>query len=191
MPAAIVVGAVILLAMPVASWFGAVGRPRPAVPNTALRPAAPAATTTASAQAVATPDATPTPEATPGPTENSTPAQTSPGEVAPAGTDPAASVALFYQAVSSHDFAAAAALWTSRMQAQFPPAEFIDHRFATTQQINLQGERLLASRDGVAMVYVRIVEVTGGHLRRWVGTWQLVNTGSGWLLNRPNLRADS
>lgn len=207
-PAAIVVAVAILLALPVASWFSAVGRPQPDVPDTALRPAAPAATATAGpAQSVATPDATPTPEATPVPAENSSqgvgpvgeavptpaapPAQTQPDEVPPAGADPAASVALFYQAVSSHDFTAAAALWTSRMQAQFPPAQFIDHRFAATQQINLQGQRLLASRDGVAIVYVRVVEVIGGQSRRWVGTWQLVNTGSGWLLNRPNLRADS
>ena len=191
-PAAAIVGVVgILLALSVASWFSAVGRPQPSVPDAALRPAAPAATTTAAAQAVATPDATSTPQATPGPTETSTPALPSPDGVAPSGSDPAASVALFYQAVSSHDFAAAAALWTPRMQAQFPPAEFIDHRFTATQQINLQGERLLGSGDGVAIVYVRIVEVIGGHSRRWVGTWQLVNTGSGWLLNRPNLRADS
>jgi hypothetical protein len=190
-PAAIVVAVVILLALPAASWFSALGRPRPAVPDTAVRPAAPAATPTAAAQAVATPDATPTPEATPGPTENSTPVQPSPDEVAPSGSDPAASVALFYQAVSNHDFAAAAALWTARMQAQFPPAEFIDHRFTATQQITLQGERLLGSSDRVAMVFVRIVEVIGGHSRRWVGTWQLVHTGAGWLLNRPNLRADS
>jgi hypothetical protein len=207
-PAAIVVAVAILLALPVATWFSAAVRARPALPNTALRPAAPAATaTTAPAQSVATPDVTPAPEATPAPAENSTqggepvgeaaptpqasPAQTPPDEVPPAGADPAASVALFYQAVSSHDFTAAAALWTSRMQAQFPPAQFIDHRFAATQQINLQAERTLVSRDGVAIVYVRVIEVIGGQSRRWVGTWQLLNTGSEWLLNRPNLRADS
>jgi hypothetical protein len=197
-PAAIVVAVAILLALPVATWFSAAVRARPALPNTALRPAAPTATaTTAPAQSVATP--APAENSTQGvgpvgeavPTPTAPPAQTQPDEIPPAGADPAASVALFYQAVSSHDFTAAAALWTSRMQAQFPPAQFIDHRFAATQQINLQGQRLLASRDGVAIVYVRVVEVIGGQSRRWVGTWQLVNTGSGWLLNRPNLRADS
>jgi hypothetical protein len=108
--------------------------------------------------------------------------------VPPAG-DPAAAVARFYQAVSAHDFAAAAALWTQRMQAQYPPAEYIDHRFAATQQINLQAERMLGNGGGLATVYVDVVEIIDGQRRHWVGTWQLLDTASGWLLNRPNLRA--
>jgi len=75
------------------------------------------------------------------------------------------------------------------MQALYPPAVYIDHRFAATQAINLQAERTLGDGGGLAIVYVDLVEVIDGQSRHWVGTWQLVDTASGWLLNRPDLRA--
>jgi hypothetical protein len=197
-PAAAGVGVAIALALPVASWFSA-ARPAvaPALPSTAMRSAAPAST----------PEVAPTPAATPTPDKNS--AQNSspvdetiptaratppadlkhPGEaLVPIGGDPADAVARFYQSVSAHEFGAAAALWTPRMRAQYPPAEYIDHRFVGTQQITLQGEGMLGDSGGVAIVYVDVIEVMDGQTRHWVGTWQLVDTASGWLLNRPNLR---
>jgi len=97
-------------------------------------------------------------------------------------------VARFYQAVAAHDFAGAAALWSAAMQEQYPPAEYIDRRFMATQQINLMAERVVATGGGVAVVYVDIVELSGGQTRRWVGTWQLVHSASGWLLNHPDLQ---
>jgi hypothetical protein len=75
------------------------------------------------------------------------------------------------------------------MQARYPPAVYIDHRFAATQQINLTAAQIVGNRGGEATVYVRVVEVLDGQTRHWVGTWQLVNTESGWLLDRPNLRS--
>src|SRR5205823_6281709 len=51
-----------------------------------------------------------------------------------------------------------------------------------------RAERVVGHRGGVAVVYVDVVEVIGGQMHHWVGTWQLVDTSSGWLLNRPNLR---
>ena len=200
---AMVVGVAMVLALPVASWFSAARTPRPSLPNTAMRSAAPtpaaqslsARTPSPSPKATPTPEATPTPDATPNaaptPDENSTenagPAA-QPAFVPTAG-DPGAAVADFYQAVSSHDFGAAAALWTTRMQARYPPAQYIDHRFAATQQISLLAERVLRAEDGVAIVYVDVIERIDGQTRDWVGTWQVVNTTSGWLLNQPNLRA--
>jgi hypothetical protein len=189
-PAAAALGVAIVLALPVASWFSRSGGVRPALPNTALRPSPSAAlASTAPVQPTPAPQATPTPEVTPVPTENATPpvARAQPAE--PADGDPAAAIARFYQDVSGHDFAAAAALWSSRMQARYPPAVYIDHRFAATQQINLQAARIVGNRGGQAIVYVRVVEVLDGQTRHWVGTWQLVNTESGWLLDRPNLQS--
>jgi hypothetical protein len=205
-PAAAAVGVAIVLALPVASWFNAAGR-TPTLPNTALRPAAPSTSApsmpavqpTPTAEATATPDATPTPDensagaplpaVVPAPTAEPAP-ETQPNQAnVVTGGDPAAAVARFYQDVSGHDFAAAAALWTSRMQARYPPAQYIDHRFAATQQINLQAARILGNSGGLATIYVRVVEVMDGQTRHWVGTWQVVNTSSGWLLNQPNLRA--
>jgi hypothetical protein len=200
-PAVAALAVAVVLALPAASWFQAVGRvAAPALPDTAIRPAASAA--------APTPYATPTSYATPTPdkssTQNSSPVDetipspdaappadlTQPGQaLVPTGGDPAATVARFYRAVSGHDFVTAAALWTPRMQAQYPPTEYIDHRFAATQAINLRAERALGDDGGLALVYVDVVEVIGGQTRHWVGTWQLLDTASGWLLNRPNLRA--
>jgi hypothetical protein len=196
-------GVAMVLALPVASWFSAARMPRPSLPNTAMRSAAPtpaaqslsAPTPSPTSEATPTPEAMPTPDATanaaPTPDENST---ESSGPVAqpalvPTVADPGAAVAHFYQAISSHDFGAAAALWTTRMQARYPPVQYIDHRFAATQQISLVAERVLRAEDGVAIVYVDLIERIDGQTRVWVGTWQLVNTTSGWLLNQPNLRA--
>lgn len=186
-PAAAGLGVAIALALPVAGWFNAAGRAAPpALPNAAMRPVAPPgpAASTAPAEPVPTADATPTPDATATPSDLTQPGQT----LVPTG-DPAASVARFYQAVSGHDFVAAAALWTPRMQAQYPPAEYIDHRFAATQTINLRAERMVGDSGGHAIVYVDVLEVTDGQTRHWVGTWQVVDTASGWLLNRPYLQA--
>ena len=194
-PAVAALAVAVVLALPAASWFQGVGRvAAPAIPDTAIRPAASASVeTTPTSSPAPTPDTTPMPDATPAP--EATPAPGPPvslpppvAEVPPVG-DPAAAVARFYQAVSGHDFVTAAALWTPRMQAEFPPTEYIDHRFAATQAINLRAERALGDRGGLALVYVDVVEVIGGQTRHWVGTWQLIDTASGWLLNRPNLRA--
>ena len=130
--------------------------------------------------------------AQPAPSAEAAPTQNPPDEApAPVAGDPAAAIARFYQDVSGHDFAAAASLWSARMQARYPPAVYIDHRFAATQGINLEAARVVGNRGGQAIVYVRVIEVLDGQTRQWVGTWQLVNTQSGWLLDRPNLRSDS
>src|SRR2546423_3108446 len=152
-PRALAVAAVaiaIALAMPVASWLGTAGpASSPGLPNTAMRPSAPtpSASAVAPTQPAPTPDASPSPEATATPQpavppdDNSSPDSGPAPPAAAAIGNPAAVVARFYQAVSRHDFATAAALWTPRMQALYPPAVYIDHRFAATQAINLQAER--------------------------------------------------
>src|SRR5256714_14368491 len=86
-------------------------------------------------------EAPPTPQPAVPPDDNSSPDSGPAPPAAAAIGNPAAVVARFYQAVSRHDFATAAALWTPRMQALYPPAVYIDHRFAATQAINLQAER--------------------------------------------------
>lgn len=178
-PVAVALGVAMSLAVLVGSWLNSAGQ---APPPTAFAPAAPTA--------LATPADSSAP-AEPAPTDRPSPVdeQVETGQaMVPTGGDPAAAVARFYQAVSAHDFQAAATLWTSRMQAQYPPAEFIDQRFSGTQQINLDAERMLGDGGGIAIVYVDVVEVIDGQTRHWLGTWQLVDTSSGWLLNRPNLR---
>jgi hypothetical protein len=105
------------------------------------------------------------------------------------GGDPVAAINRFYSAVTAHQFGAAASTWSARMQAQYPPPIYIDHRFADTQYIGLTGNHLVSEANGTAVIYVNVAEVIGGQNRVWVGTWQLVDTSSGWLLNSPNLTA--
>ena len=191
-PAAAALGVAIAMALPVASWFnGTLATTAPGLPNTAL--VAPARVSAAATVVAA--DATPSDEASPPvqptPTDEAIPAPVPalPRPVpAPVPGDPTAAVARFYQAVTAHDFAGAAALWSPAMQAQYPPAEYIDRRFVATQQINLMAERVVATGGGVAVVYVDMVELSGGQTRHWVGTWQLINSASGWLLNHPDLQ---
>ncbi|MEO6797296.1 MAG: hypothetical protein ABI401_06485 [Candidatus Dormibacter sp.] len=185
----------IVLALPVAGWFKAARNQdrTPQLPLTAgLSQTTPLGTPAASPVAP-----TPSPSATP-----VQPAPQPPIVQQPLGEqtvpvpayqttvgDPTRSVAGFYQAVAAHRFDAAAALWSARMQANYPPGEFINHRFASTQQMGLRQDRTLANNGQVATVYIDLIEVYAGSTRHWVGTWQVVRTSSGWLLDQPNLRA--
>lgn len=75
------------------------------------------------------------------------------------------------------------------MKAAYPPAVYIDQRFSATQRIGLTGARVLSDQGGTAVIYVDVLELIGGQQREWVGTWQLVQNQSEWLLNSPNLSA--
>lgn len=188
LPAAAACLVAMVLALPVAGWFS--GTVRPALPKAALAPMATPSLypeATPAPQAVGTPEPEPTPEALI-PSSTPRPALPSQRPILAAG-DPAGAVARFYQALSTHQFGTATNLWTARMQAQYPPAQYINHRFSATQQIGLRAGQVVGRSGNVAVVYVDVVERIGGQTRRWVGTWQLVATSSGWLLNQPNLRA--
>lgn len=205
-PIAAATGVVMALAIPTASWFAGAG---PAVeltlPGTAgASPAAPAevapaapvqspptAEPAATAEPTPTPDSLPQADATPAAQPEGHPAAPIPDQAAlpnPSG-DPAAVVRQFYEAISSHQFDVAVSLWTAAMQAQYPPSVFIDERFSATQQVELAAEHVVADGGGTAVVYVDVVEVIGGEKRRWLGTWQVVDTASGWLMNSANLQA--
>jgi hypothetical protein len=105
--------------------------------------------------------------------------------------DPAETVIQFYRLVQRHQFGSAAELWSAEMQANYPPAEFIDQRFAQTRRLKLREARVIASVGGVATVAIDVVEVGGDGMRHWAGTWQVVLSPSGWLLNQPNIGAFS
>jgi hypothetical protein len=77
------------------------------------------------------------------------------------------------------------------MQSNYPPEQNIDHRFAGTQQIVVVHATVvrLDRSAGQATVAVDLLEYDSGSSTpiHWTGTWDLVRTPSGWLLDWPNL----
>jgi protein kinase-like protein len=154
-------------------------------PGTAVLASTSSPAVTAAPTATAQPTAEPTPEPTAAPTLAPTPA---PAVVAVSG-DPAGTIVSFYQLVSGHDYASASDLWSARMRAAYPPQTNIWGRFDSTSSIVARSASLTSAGPGTAAVAVDLVEtMSNGSVRRWVGTWYLVRSGSGWLLDQPGLR---
>jgi hypothetical protein len=145
-----------------------------------------------------TPEPTPAPEPTEEPPPEPTlapappPAAVPPPPAAEApATSPAASVVRsFYELVNHERFDEAAALWSPRMQANYPPSTNIYGRFDRTRQIVIRSIAPVPQNTGGATVAIDILEVLdSGVTRRWVGQWYLVWNGSRWLMDAPSLRA--
>jgi hypothetical protein len=108
---------------------------------------------------------------------------------AQADTGPTAAVATFYELVQRHEFDTAAELWTPRMRAAYPPAENIDQRFARTQQVVVNRVEVVSARGDQAVVGVDLDERNPSGQRHYVGTWSVIRSGDGWLLDQPDLQA--
>ena len=174
-----------------------------ALPTTAAPPqaAAPAAVVpTAAAPTMAPPTATTARQPTPAPQTQANPVQPAAPAPAPAAappqegpdrtTGPVAAVARFYQLTEQGQYDAAAALWSSRMRAEYPPAQNINGRFARSDTLMLQSIdlRSIDEANGRATVSIDLLEVLdNGVARRWVGSWYLVRGTAGWLLDQPSL----
>jgi hypothetical protein len=89
--------------------------------------------------------------------------------------------------VVTHDFNGAVGLWSASMQSAYPPADNINGRFSDTSSMSIRRNDLVSSGGGRAVVAVDLVEVRGGRTYHWVGNWYLVQSDSGWLLDRPGL----
>ena len=168
--------------------------------------AAPSASPSASAAAIvlapsvaspsrapsSSPSPTTAPARTPTPTPPPTPRPTPRPTLAPAAAssrDPAETVRRFYELVVAHRFEEAARLWSPRMREQYPPKQYIDGRFAPTTAIEIR--RLAITSESVvrrtATVAVDLIERRqDGSTRHWVGSWDLVLTSAGWLMDQPH-----
>jgi len=136
--------------------------------------------------ATAAPTAEPTTEPTPAPTVKPAP---TPAVAATVGGDPAGTIVSFYQLISGEDYASASGLWSERMRAAYPPQTNIWGRFDSTSSIVARSAWVTSATPGSAAVAVDLVEtMRNGSVRHWVGTWYLVRSGSGWLLDQPGLR---
>lgn len=137
----------------------------------------------------------PVPTATSAPQATNTPVPTAPTPVsvaaAPNTNNPKHAVTDFYQLISQHDFASAAALWSSSMRQSYPPSTAIDRRFSHTSAIWVRSMKLVNMNRpaGMATVAVDVVEqLDSGATQEFVGTWNLVLGPDGWRLNSPDLR---
>jgi hypothetical protein len=102
--------------------------------------------------------------------------------------DPAGTIVSFYQFISGHDYASASGLWSDRMRAAYPPQTNIWGRFDATSSIVARSASVTSASPGSAAVAVDLIEtLRNGSMRHWVGTWYLVRSGSGWLLDEPGL----
>jgi eukaryotic-like serine/threonine-protein kinase len=112
-----------------------------------------------------------------------------PAAVPAPASSPGGTVARWYELVEAGSFSAAASMWTAELRDRYPPSLYIDDRFARTARIDLQRAELVRSSlaSGTATVAVDLVEVLDdGTTRRFVGSWDLVRAGDGWLLADPD-----
>ncbi|MDQ3129122.1 MAG: protein kinase [Chloroflexota bacterium] len=132
------------------------------------------------------PTASPAPLVTPRPTARPT-NPPAPGPTAPA-RDPAETVARFYSLVEAHRFDEAERLWSTRMRQEYPPEGNIDGRFARTSAIDIQALSIRSQSltRRTAVVDVDLIEYRESEApRRFRGTWDLVLSSSGWLMDEP------
>jgi serine/threonine protein kinase len=142
----------------------------------------------------ATSEPSPTPsvlvDATPEPVPIPTAAPTVEPAAAPAvDADPAETILAFYRSVSGHDYGTASGFWSDRMRARYPPQTNIWGRFDATAGIRARSAAVTSTTSQNAIVAVDLLEtMRDGTVRRWVGTWYLVRSPSGWLMDQPGLR---
>ena len=169
-----------------------VGQPRGGVlPATPEPTEEPTPSPTPTREATPDPTVSPTPEVTPVPvvvapvTPRPTPAPT-PIAVAMAVT-PDDTVATWYDYVASGQFDAAYALWSPRMKANYPREPNLDNRWDDTASITINQIAVTSMTNSYANVFIDFVETKDdGSSRRFVGSWDLVRSGDGWLLDNPN-----
>ena len=133
-----------------------------------------------SAEPTAEPIAVPTPAPA---------AATTPASVVATKGDPAGTILAFYELISGHDYASALGMWSDRMRATYPPQTNIWGRFDRTRSIVARSASVTSANPGSAAVAVDLIEtLSDGTIRHWVGSWYLVRSGPGWLLDQPGLR---
>lgn len=172
--------------------------PRPVVPTSP--PAASTRTPTVSLPPRMASITTPPTAARSSPSPKSSPTQpvlgsagtspTPPGTASPlpvVGASPVDVVRTFYALVAAHHFREAAELWTPQLRSTYPPAQYIDGRFAAVQSLTLNRAEQVGGYGQTATVAVDLMEVDSGSStpRHFIGTWQVVRVVDRWLLNQP------
>ncbi len=109
-------------------------------------------------------------------------------DILPATASPTEVVSAFYRLVAEHRFTDASMLWTPSMRQRYPPAEYINRRFAHTTRVTFEQLATTRVSGTSAVVSVRFTEyrnVSPTWVRYW-GSWDLARLGGRWLLNASN-----
>jgi hypothetical protein len=162
-------------------------RNTPTPPPTIARTTAPSPTKVPIAAATPVPTTPPAPAVVPPgaitrPTAVSTSAPTSSGASSPDGA-----VLSFYNLVSQHQFGSAASLWSNNMKANYPPSTNIYGRFDNTQRISVRITSVTQSGNTATVGVALVEQTTSGAVNGYTGSWYLVRSSSGWLLDSVNL----
>lgn len=151
----------------------------------AIATSAPSATPTIAATVTATTAPTAQPSATtPVPTASIAPSTVAASSGSGSPTD---AVASFYNLVGQRKYNQAASLWSSNMQANYPPADNINGHFSQYTDVFLQSSKLVRQSNGAATVYVTVTEVGPSGNTSVSGNWYLIRGPSGWLLDSEGL----
>ena len=100
---------------------------------------------------------------------------------------PDQTVATWYSYVEDGEFDAAYALWSNRMKANFERQGNLDNRWRDTADVTFTQLYVVEQTQTTAKVQVDFIETKDdGASRRFIGWWDLVRSGDGWLLDHPN-----
>lgn len=143
------------------------------------------------------PTASPTPTATPVPVAAATPAPVAPPP--PRATPPPQTVVVamaeaptdtverWYALLVDGQFDAAYSMWSDRMKANFPRQGNLDNRWRDTAAIEILQLYVVEQTTTTAAVQIEFIEYRdNGSSRRFLGWWELVRSGDGWLLDAPH-----
>jgi hypothetical protein len=93
----------------------------------------------------------------------------------------------WYELVVAGRFNEAYAMWSARMKQNFPRQGNLDQRWANTASVSVSSIGVLSQSTDRTVVQIRFVETAeSGAQQTFFGTWELVASPSGWLLDQPN-----
>ncbi len=115
-----------------------------------------------------------------------------PAAVAQDSAAPVQAVTGFYAAIAQRQPDQALQFWSSRMRGAYPPGVYLYDRFSGTRQMVVRSVRMTSmdAAAGRATVEVELAESSSvpAFNRTWHGTWHLVRSTAGWLLDAPSFR---
>jgi hypothetical protein len=108
----------------------------------------------------------------------------------PVGLSPEETVALFYTLIDRRQFSAAYALYSSRFRASEGSFEAWQAGYATTDRVTVEFVRRVPGPGTAVEVSILARDIVNGQplIRRFAGTWTLVQEQGGWRLDAARIQ---